>query len=379
MATPSAEYRQMSGPEKAAIIMLSLGEEAAASLFVLMDEEEIREISQSMSRLGTIRAETVEWLFVDFTDQMSTHGTLLGSMESTERLLKNVLDPDTVDTIMEDIRGPAGRTMWDKLCNVSEVLLANYLKNEYPQTVAVVMSKITPDHAARVLAILPEPFALEVISRMLGMEVVQKEVLNDVEKTLRNEFMSNLARTNRRDSHELMAEIFNYFDRNTEGRVMTALEERNNESAEKIKTLMFTFEDLARLDSAGVQTLLRVVDQNKLALALKGASKGYAGLGAVYQHQPTVQGQGKNAETQMPIIHVLFSNLKTWLNGTDHGVSAKHLPRYGREWAYRFNRRRRIDDLGDFVLSRAMARPTITYRQLIHGLQPQGARPALTG
>ena len=264
----------MSGPEKAAIIMLSLGEEAAASLFVLMDEEEIREISQSMSRLGTIRAETVERLFVDFTDQMSTHGTLLGSMESTERLLKNVLDPDTVDTIMEDIRGPAGRIMWDKLCNVSEVLLANYLKNEYPQTVAVVMSKITPDHAARVLAILPEPFALEVISRMLGMEVVQKEVLNDVEKTLRNEFMSNLARTNRRDSHELMAEIFNYFDRNTEGRVMTALEERNNESAEKIKTLMFTFEDLARLDSAGVQTLLRVVDQNKLALALKGASEG---------------------------------------------------------------------------------------------------------
>ena len=107
--------------------------------------------------------------------------------------------------------------------------------------------------------------------------------------------------------------------------------------------------------------------------------KGYAGLGAVYQHQPTVQGQGKNAETQMPIIHVLFSNLKTWLNGTYHGVSAKHLPRYGREWAYRFNRRRRIDDRGDFVLSRAMARPTITYRQLIHGLQPQGARPALTG
>ena len=98
--------------------------------------------------------------------------------------------------------------------------------------------------------------------------------------------------------------------------------------------------------------------------------KGYAGLGAVYQHQPTVQGQGKNAETQMPIIHVLFSNLKTWL--TAPTFSAKHLPRYGRE-AYRFNRRR-LDDLGDFVLSRAMARPTITYRQLIHGLQPQGAR-----
>ena len=106
---------------------------------------------------------------------------------------------------------------------------------------------------------------------------------------------------------------------------------------------------------------------------------GYAGLGGTYHHQPAVQGAGKNAETQMPIIHVLFSNVKTWLNGTYHGVSAKHLPRYVREWAYRFNRRHRIDDLADFVLRRAMARPTITYRQLVDGVQPLGAQPALTG
>lgn len=107
--------------------------------------------------------------------------------------------------------------------------------------------------------------------------------------------------------------------------------------------------------------------------------KGYAGLGGVYRHQPTVQGEGRNAETSMPIIHVLFSNLKTWLNGTYHGVSAKHLPRYVGEWTYRFNRRQRIDDLADFVRRRAMARRTITYSQLIGGLQPQGALPALTG
>ncbi len=107
--------------------------------------------------------------------------------------------------------------------------------------------------------------------------------------------------------------------------------------------------------------------------------KGYARLGAVYRHQPTVQGEGKNAETLAPIIHILFSNVKTWLNGTYHGVSAKHLPRYVREWTYRFNRRQRIDDLTDFVLRRAMTRPTITYRQLIGGLQPLDALPALTG
>ena len=174
--------------------------------------------------------------------------------------------------IMEEIRGPAGRTMWDKLGNVSEQVLANYLKNEYPQTVAVVLSKIKSDHAARVLSILPENFAMEVIMRMLRMEAVQKEVLDGVEKTLRTEFMSNLARTQRRDAHEMMADIFNNLDRNAENRFMSALEERNRESAERIKQLMFTFEDLVRLDTAGVQMMLRTVEKDKLAMALKGGS-----------------------------------------------------------------------------------------------------------
>jgi flagellar motor switch protein FliG len=179
---------------------------------------------------------------------------------------------------MEEIRGPAGRTMWDKLGNVNEQVLANYLKNEYPQTVAVVLSKIKAEHAARVLALLPENFAMEVVMRMLRMEAVQKEVLNDVEKTLRTEFMSNLARTNRRDSHEMMADIFNNLDRTTETRFMAALEERNKDSAERIKALMFTFEDLSRLDASGVQTLLRTSEKDKLSIALKGASEGLRDL-----------------------------------------------------------------------------------------------------
>ena len=172
---------------------------------------------------------------------------------------------------LEDL-GALG-TMWDKLGNVNEQVLANYLKNEYPQTVAVVLSKIKPDHSARVLALLPEGFAMEVVMRMLRMEAVQKEVLDDVERTLRNEFMTNLARTSRRDSHELMAEIFNNLDRQTETRFLNALEERNRESAERIKQLMFTFEDLNKLDPNGVQTLLRQIDKDRLAVALKGASE----------------------------------------------------------------------------------------------------------
>jgi len=171
------------------------------------------------------------------------------------------------------MRGPAGRTMWDKLGNVNESVLANYLRNEYPQTVAVVLSKIKTDHAARVLGVLPENFSLEVIMRMLRMEAVQKEILDQVERTLRNEFMTNLASATRRDSHEHMADIFNNLDRNTETRFMTALDERNRESAERIRQLMFTFDDLVRLDAAGVQILLRQVEKDQLALALKGGAE----------------------------------------------------------------------------------------------------------
>ena len=266
------DIRSITGPEKAAIMLLSLGDEHGRPVWDIMDVEEIKEVSQVMSNLGTVSSSLVEKILVEFVSQMSSTGALMGTFEATERLLKRFLEEDQITNIMEEIRGPAGRTMWDKLGNVNEVVLANYLKNEYPQTVAVVLSKIKADHSARVLAALPEEFALEVVMRMLRMESVQKDILDKIEHTLRLEFMSNLARTQKRDSHELMAEIFNNFDRQTEGRFLTSLEERNRDSAERIKALMFTFEDLGNLDPGSVQTLMRGVDKDKLALALKGAS-----------------------------------------------------------------------------------------------------------
>jgi flagellar motor switch protein FliG len=267
------DLQSFSGPQKAAILMLSLGEELSSKLFSMMHEDEIKEISSAMANLGGVPAAVVERLCLDFADQMSASNGLVGSFDSTERLLSKTLPKERVALIMEELRGPAGRTMWDKLGNVNETVLANYLKNEYPQTVAVVMTKIRPDHAARVLAQLPESFAMEVVMRMLRMESVQKEVLESVEKTLRAEFMTNLARTQRRDAHEMMAEIFNNLDRANEARFVAALEERSRDAAEKIKSLMFTFDDLSRLTPMAVQTLLRSVEKEKLPLALKGASE----------------------------------------------------------------------------------------------------------
>lgn len=263
---------RLSGPQRAATLLLAMGEEASARILALLHEDELREISAAMAQLGQVGADQVERLAGDFARQVGSAGSLVGSLEGTERLLLRTLPRERVSQLMEEIRGPAGRTMWDKLGNVSEAVLANYLRNEYPQTVAVVLSRIRAEQAARVLANLPEAFAMEVVMRMLRMESVQKDVLDGLERTLRAEFMSNLARSTRREPHEMMAEILNNLDRATESRFLAALDERNREAADRIKALMFTFEDLGRLSPTAIQAVLRAAERDKLPLALKGAS-----------------------------------------------------------------------------------------------------------
>lgn len=267
-----ATQRALAGDEKAAVLLLALGPDFGRPILEELDDMEIRQLSRAMVRLGPITQDMLDNLLVEFVTTISTNGTMSGNSETTQRLLLSFLPPDRVDAIMEEIRGPAGRNMWEKLSNVQEDVLANYLKNEYPQTIAVVLSKVATDHASKVLSYLPESLAMEVVHRMLTLEPVQKEILEKIETTLRTEFMSTLSTTKRRDSHEQMAEIFNSFDRQTEARFITTLEERDRDSADRIKALMFTFEDLARLEAGAIQTLMQKMDKRELSIALKGAS-----------------------------------------------------------------------------------------------------------
>lgn len=267
-----AEQRPLRGEERAAALLLALGPEHARPIMEEMDEMELRQISRAMSSLGPITPEMLDELLIEFVTQVSSNGSVSGNAETTERLLLSFLDAERVDTIMEEIRGPAGRTIWEKLSNVQEEVLATYLKNEYPQTVAVVLSKLSTDHASRLLSIFPEEMALDVVNRMLSLDAVQKDVLQKIEATLRTEFMSTLSHTQRRDSHEQMADIFNAFDRQTETRFMTSLEDANREAADRIKELMFTFDDLVKLDASALQKLVQVLDKSVLVMGLKGAS-----------------------------------------------------------------------------------------------------------
>ena len=265
--------KKLTGIEKAAIILLSIDEANSTKIFAMMNEDEIKDISAAMASLGAIKPEMIEQLIGEFSSEISSSVSLFGNADVTERLLQKALGKDKVSSIMEDIRGPAGKNTWDKLGNVNEEVLAAYLKNEYPQTVALIISKINPTHAAKVLSALPTDFTFDIMMRMLNMEPVKKEILERVERILKNEFINSLAKTQKYDSNFVMAEIFNNFDRNNEAKFMGMLEEKVPEYADKIKGLMFTFDDLSKLDVAGIQTLLRFADKSKLAIALKGTNE----------------------------------------------------------------------------------------------------------
>ena len=263
----------MTGPQKVAVLILAMSEEEGSALMGMLTEQEIKDVSAAMSQLGAVRAETVDALCREFITNVGSQGALIGSLDTTERLLSASLPMDRVRQIMEEISGPAGRTMWDKLSNINETLLTNYLKNEYPQTVALVLSKLKPDHAARVMAAMPFEAIPEIIRRMLTIETVHKDVLDGIEHVLRSEFMVSSVHTATADPHQFMADIFNNLDRQTENKFMGALDERDQIAAEKIRSLMFTFEDLAQLMPAAIQAILRDAEKDKLPIALKGATE----------------------------------------------------------------------------------------------------------
>jgi len=264
-------YKSLSGTEKTAIIFLALGEERGSRLMEKLDEDEIRMVSRAMASLGNVTSNLVEALLRTFTERFANVGSVVGSFDSTERMLSRFLPGDRVSEIMGEIRGPAGRTMWEKMSNVNEGVLATYLAGEYPQTAAVILSKMRTDHAAKVLPMLPPGLRHEVIERMIQIESVQREVLLDIESILHNEFMANYARTHGSDTHERMADIFNRIDRETLTEIFSELEPLMPDSTLRIKQLMFTFEDLLRLDRVSLQAVIRRCDTGQLAIALKGA------------------------------------------------------------------------------------------------------------
>lgn len=263
-------YKSLSGAEKAAIMFLTIGEDRAAPLMERLEDDEIRLVSRAMAGLGTITANLLEELIQHFTERFAKGGSIVGSYDSAERMLKSFLPPDRVSEIMTYIRGPAGRTTWEKMSNVNESLLAKYLIGEHPQTIAVVLSKIVPDHAAKVMPLLPAETVNDVLRRMIKLQSVQQEALSDIEDMLHRELMTNYALTHGPETHEQLAEIFNRTEADYLDTVLSQLEQDLPDAVDQIRQLMFTFDDLLDLDPVSLGIVVRSCDSEVLVFALKG-------------------------------------------------------------------------------------------------------------
>lgn len=264
----------LKGPQKAAAFMLSLEEDKVAKIISFLAPDELQLLSKEMSNLGIVEAKTIENIYVDFQKNVSSGtGSVVGSIEKTEKLLSQILPPEKVAAIMSDIVDPIGKNLWEKLESVDNEFLVTFLQSEHPQTIAVILTKISPSKAADIFKLLPKNLSQDVMIRILKLDMVSKEVLNDLEKTLRTQFINNVSKTNKRDAHQIIADIFNLFDRDSEEKFRDFLEKSHPADAERVKELMFTFEDMIRIDDKGIQEVIRVVDKGKLSFALKGASR----------------------------------------------------------------------------------------------------------
>ncbi|QHI96472.1 flagellar motor switch protein FliG (plasmid) [Aristophania vespae] len=276
-ADTQKKISNLTGKQKAAILMLAIGRERSSRILKSLQEDEVRELSIAMSSLGPVSVEAAESVCNDFTQGMELSDGLVGSYKTTEEYLKRALPASLVEKIMDDIRGPAGRSVWAKMTNMPETALANYLRNEQPQTVAVVLSYIAPAHVARVLSLFPEDFTIDVIVRMLHMTPVSKDVLASLEVTLQRELITAFGRSSKRNSYAFVAEVYNNFDRKTETTLTDLLGERSLEDMEKVNKLKFTFDDVKRLSSDDMMRVMSAVNKDgemrqRLPLALKGAN-----------------------------------------------------------------------------------------------------------
>jgi flagellar motor switch protein FliG len=256
----------MNGTERAAIILLALPHEQTVKVMEMLSEAEIREISKAMARLGRVEQPTLEGISHEFLQSAASSGLVVGSEQSTERLLKAALNgrEGLIKSIMEDIRSPGGDTTWERISAVDAKVLADYLANEHPQTIAVVLSRVGPEHSARVLSLLPD-----VMLRILQLGPVSADILEDVERSLRNDLTALTGRGQGTDPHAVMADLVSRVDSDTEARLLGALEAASPETASRVRRLMFTFDDLVKVGKAALQTLLQECDKSRLALALK--------------------------------------------------------------------------------------------------------------
>ena len=295
-----AVMEKLPGPVRAAILLLALGERDGAPIWQALNDKEIRTVSMIMAHLGSVSKIDLMKTAAEFVQEVSA-SDLSGTPEATEKLLLGTLPRNRAKNFIEEIKAPSSPDLWDKLSYIRPEQLAVFLKNEYPQTAAVVLCHLRSEQAARVLARLPTDFATDVVDRMLRLEGIAPEVMEGIEEMLKTEFVAGDLPGRKGDPIEQVAQIFNSFEPKTESRFLAALDTVNRNASQKLRALMFLFEDLGKIDQNSAQVLMRAIERDVLMKALKGATTGMREFFLALMSQRAQKGFMDDMETMGPI------------------------------------------------------------------------------
>ncbi len=266
--------KEITGVRKAAILLLSLPEEAAAEILKRLDRDSVEEVTKEIASLENVSMEVSNKVVEEFYNlALAQSYAEQGGLLLAKKLLEKSLPKEEAEHIMEQIEQTVNATPFSFLQKAESDNLLTFIQDEHPQTIALILSHLHPDKASEILAGLNQDKQLEVVMRIARMEHTNPEVIREVEKGLESRLSDIVSQTfEKAGGVETVAEILNLADRATEKAILEQLEESDPELVEEIRKLMFVFEDINLVDDRGIQTVLKEVDNADLALALKTAS-----------------------------------------------------------------------------------------------------------
>jgi flagellar motor switch protein FliG len=270
---PLRKHRRMSGAQKSAILFLCLGEGRGGALMQQLDVTEIRQITTAISNMGEIDASIVEEILQEFDMKISHEGGVVGSIEAARNLLKEFLPEDRVAEILQEINGNSNDNVWKELSDLDEKQLVEFLRKEHNQTVAVILTRIRAESAAKVLPLLGADRAPDVVERIMAMESLPSDTIQSIENTLREDVLAKASRSSEARVEGQLVSIFNKLDEDLFKKISRELEKRKPDHFKAIKQKMFVFDDLIKFKETQLGKVMREVTGNTLPLALRGAKK----------------------------------------------------------------------------------------------------------
>jgi flagellar motor switch protein FliG len=263
--------KPLRGTEKVAALLLAMGRELSSGVLKEFDPDEIKIVTRAAADLKPISTPELEAIIEEFAQNFSTGPNIFGTVGELEKLLTGVLPPDQVSDIISDVLGNANKSVWERISSVSESLLANYLLKEHPQTAALILSRVKPACAARVMSQIPADMRHDLMRRMLSLKPVVEEAMSIIERTMHEDFMINFARNLASDTYPRMADIINKMERSHMEESLKNLSESRPKSAEILKGMLFTFDDIVNLSSKARMLIFDQIATERIVTALKGA------------------------------------------------------------------------------------------------------------